>query len=244
MFTLKDGAADSPIYDTSSGGHFVEIMEDPQYPGRYNYTFDASTDNMKMYVKADVNETGKPDAWNKSTLKSEGRWRDEVWGDRAFEPGIYPYVAYKGTKNSLPSNSHADIRPGNYSLSQSDLSGFELFSVKTSSATYQFAYTPDTKSYEHPYNSFEDSSDTSMTNPTISEVGIAYAHDDDTSVLRVDFIKYSEEISETVEVLDKLDRRIVAGDVIYFYKDKGEFDINETVRYMTVITEALEGCSY
>jgi hypothetical protein len=83
-----------------------------------------------------------------------------------------------------------------------------------------------------------------MTNPTISEVGIAYAHDDDTSVLRVDFIKYSEEISETIEVLDKLDRRIVAGDVIYFYKDKGEFDINETVRYMTVITEALEGCSY
>ena len=87
-------------------------------------------------VKADVNETGKPDAWNKSTLKSDGRWRDEVWGDRAFEPGIYPYVAYKGTMNSLPSNSHADIRPGNYSLSQSDLSGFELFSVKTSSATY------------------------------------------------------------------------------------------------------------
>ena len=78
MFTLKDGAAYSPIYDTSSGGHFVEIMEDPQYPGRYNYTFDASTDNMKMYVKADVNETGKPDAWNKSTLKSDGRWKDEV----------------------------------------------------------------------------------------------------------------------------------------------------------------------
>lgn len=62
--------------------------------------------------------------------------------------------------------------------------------------------------------------------------------------MRIDFIKYTEEITESVEVLDKLDRRIVAGDVIYFYKDKGEFNINETVRYMTVITEALEGCSY
>jgi hypothetical protein len=246
MFTMKDDKVDSPIYDTSSGGHFVEIMEDPEYPRRYNYTFDASTNNMKMYVKADVDEIGKPDAWNKTTLRTERRWVDEVWGDHAFEPGIYPYVVYKGTMESIqetnPSN-HADIRPGNYSLSQSDLGGFELFSVKTSSATYQFRY-PSDSSYEHPYTKFEDSSDNSIDDPMISEVCYAYAHTGDTSVLRVDFIKYSEEISENIEVLDKLDRRIVAGDVIYFYKDKGEFDINETVRYMTVITEALEGCSY
>lgn len=127
------------------------------------------------------------------------------------------------------------------------MNGFELFSIKTSSATYQFAIRDDTKFYDVPYSSFEDSANTTIDDPSIgkiSEVGIVYAHTTDTSVFKVDFIKYSEEIKEQIEVLDKLDRSIVAGDVIYFYKDKGDFEINETVRYMTVITEALEGCSY
>lgn len=245
---------DIPLYDTSHGGHFVEIMADKEYPGRYSYTFDASTNNMKMYVKADVAKIGRDvsgnnQPWNVGPDEIGNRWKDEVDGEQPFRPGIYPYVAYKGTLESIqeedPSN-HANIRPGNYNLSQSDLNGFELFSIKTSSATYQFAYKDGvTKTFDPSvYSGFEDSLSHSIDEPTIAEVGIAYAHEDDPSVLKVDFIKYSEEISEQIEVLDKLDRSIVAGDVIYFYKDKGDFEINETVRYMTVITEALEGCSY
>ena len=83
--------------------HFLEIMEDPGYPGRYNYTFDGSTNNMRMYIKADTAETGKPQAWNKDTLREEGRWEDVVDGEQPFEkipePGIYPYVAYSGSKD-------------------------------------------------------------------------------------------------------------------------------------------------
>lgn len=211
---------------------FVEIMEDSSFPGRYRYTFDSSTNNMRMYVKADVAGIGKPNAWNKSmnSLRREGRWLDVVDGEFPFDASVWPYVAYNGTMNRppMPEDSHANIRPGNYMLSQSDLGGFELFSIKTSSATYQFAFISenDTDTYDSSYEGFLDSASYSIDNPSISQVGVAYAHKTDTSVLRIDFIKYSEEISENIEVLDKLDRNIVAGDVIYFYKDKGDFNIN------------------
>jgi hypothetical protein len=271
VFKVKeDGSIGDIIPDVS--GHFVEIMEDPLYPTRYTYTFDSSNVNMKMYVKVDVNEIGRdatakknenPYNIGENEASVSKKWEhieqgEYPWNapvDDASNPyippiptGIYPYVAYKGTLESIqtvdPSN-YANIRPGSYNLSQSDLNGFELFSIKTASATYQFAYIgKDTGTYDPSvYTAFEDSSINSMDDPSISQVGVAYAHPEDTSILRVDFIKYSEKLNETIEVLDELADFIVAGDIIYFYTDKGDFELNETVRYMTVITKELEGCS-
>lgn len=100
-------------------------MEDPDYQERYSYTFDASTNNMRMYVKADVSAIGidasnKVNSYTISELdattsgkwhyieKSEYPWNAPIDNDTSnpyiptqIPTGLYPYVAYNGTIKSI-----------------------------------------------------------------------------------------------------------------------------------------------
>ena len=93
-------------------------MEDPDYQERYSYTFDASTNNMRMYVKADVSAIGidasnKVNSYTISELDAttSGKWHyiekgEYPWNASSYIPtqiptGLYPYVAYNGTIDSI-----------------------------------------------------------------------------------------------------------------------------------------------
>jgi hypothetical protein len=151
---------------------------------------------------------------------------------------IYPYIDFTGIPDS--STEPAMMMPGKYFLTKSVRGVFDLYNVKSDSIVYQFAYTKNTEFYDGSiFRQFFDSSLHSINNPTISEILEIKGPNSP-----VDYIKLGSAVSENVQIPDKLKDEIKAGDVIYFYTNEEEFADTHEVKYMTVITDALEKCSY
>ena len=256
---------DNPIPSVS--GRYLDITSDPEFPDRY-YASNRGETTSREYVKADVADIGIDAAgnlspWNLSFEKNQRfRFNSSFYTDSSLWPEfqynyfdtmipqdrehhlmlkqIYPYVDFDGSYDGDASNPLL-MKPGKYSLSKSVRGAFDLFSTTDSDDNiYQFAYTPKTKFYDGDiYSRFDDNSEHSIDNPTLQQI-----LENNGSVAPVDYIKLGSSLSENVEIPDKLKEDIKAGDVIYFYTNEDEFETTHEVEYMTVITDALERCTY
>lgn len=249
-------------------GRYLDITSDSEFPGRYTVSNPSDNTTSREYVKADVADigldaTGNINPWNlsfeqnrKFAFNSSFYTDDgELWPEfqynlfdtlvpedrehRLMLQQIYPYVDFSGLYDGS-TNDPARMMPGKYSLSQSVRGVFDLFNVKDNDIVYQFAYTPTTTYYDGSiYDRFYDSSLHSIDNPTID-----FILGNQGRLSPVDFIKLRNAVSESVQIPDKLKEDIKAGDVIYFYTNEEQFEVDHEVEYMAVITDALEKCSY
>ena len=250
------------VYDSSGnlasdvlpeGSRYVEISEDPEFPGRFSGSYQNEETISREYTKADTAAIGKdasgninpwnvslgPDRWKISDpsglMDTHGHlWPGQPWNNSS----VGPYIPFDGNLDTS-----LRMMPGRYSLSLADKNGFDLFTATSGQSVYQFALTPTTRFYDKPYDGFDDSSLHNIDNPSIGELENDYASEGGLR-LKTDFIKYAASVDDNMQVPDKLKEDIKAGDVIYFYTDEDDFQMTGKVEYMTVITESLEKCSY
>ena len=233
------------IYSTIDN---TEIYGGGDFTGSYSYSYGSDSNSSQLYTKADtaktgLNKDGSSEPWNVSKSEAGTRWRDKITqngvpvtnGPEPFEPNFYPYGEYHGTTGSDDDNIR--IKPGHNVIRRT--TGFSLFSILINNQSYTFS-TKNEKYTNSPYDGFDDSSSTSMTNPDIQTIKNNYLGLSSSQRELVDYLKYGEDTIEEINVPDRLNERIKAGDVIYFYTQKN----SQSIEYMTVITPQLERCTY
>lgn len=233
------------IYSTIDN---TEIYGGGDFIDSYSYSYGEDSNSSQLYTKADtaktgLNKDGSSEPWNVSKSEAGTRWRDKITqngvpvtdGPEPFEPNFYPYSEYHGTTGSDDDNIR--IKPGHNVIRRT--TGFSLFSILINNQSYTFS-TKNEKYTNSPYDGFNDSSSTSKTDPDIQTIKNNYLGLISSQRELVDYLKYGEDTIEEINVPDRLNERIKAGDVIYFYTQKN----SQSIEYMTVITPQLERCTY
>lgn len=128
---------------------------------------------------------------------------------------------------------------------------FNLFTTTQNGKSYIYSvdsstYPDDEYSDDEYYNeklfkSFADDLNSNMDNPSIMDLVKMFEQGGQES--RVDFIKTNKNAIDKIFYTVTLSKSVKAGDVIYFYTDKEEFEVYGNIEYMVVITKELEGAT-
>ena len=212
----------------------------------YNDSYVEGKSDSQTYVKVDFNGTGKDvsgnnSSWNKSGApwKETAKYDIREYTDVPVESSVimssdtpYPYEEPK-----VYYDDSVLIRPGKNV--NRNAQGFDLFSVVDNGHSYTFSDSEKSLRWKSSiFPNIKDSSAHNIDNPTIDEiVSWNKGHE-----IKVDLLKTKSAITETIYVADHLSSSIKEGDIIYFYTDKDQFEVDNVIHYMVYITAELEGC--
>lgn len=233
----------SDTFDIEVGAHNTVASQEEFYSDSY---VDDKSDSQ-TYIKVDFDGIGKDASGNDSSWNRSGApWKESQRYTRRDYTNTTPTQVVLNSDTPYPYENpkvyYDDsvlIRPGKNVNRNSQ--GFDLFSVADNGHLYTFSDSEKSLRWDSSvFPKIKDNRTHSVDNPTIDEI-ISWDKDL-VDEIKVDLLKTKSAITETIYVADHLSSSIKEGDIIYFYTDKEQFEVDNIIHYMVYITAELEGC--